>query len=179
MAAAEHQRLFFALWPDDLCRERMVREGKKLHEIFGGRLTRRESIHMTLVFLGELAADQAKAMHAAGERTRMSGFTLHMAGAGCWAHNRIAWLAPAVTPEPLTQLVKDLRRSERDAGIVIERRPFTPHVSLVRNAQCRPVETKIPIFEWRVQDFVLVRSRREPETSHYEILARWPAGKVA
>ncbi|MSQ59793.1 MAG: RNA 2',3'-cyclic phosphodiesterase [Betaproteobacteria bacterium] len=178
MPAVDQQRLFFALWPDDLCRERMVREAKKLHEVFGGRITRRESIHMTLVFLGEISADQAQAMHATGERTRMQSFSLHMAGAGCWAHNRIAWLAPAVTPEPLARLVKDLRRNARDAGIVIERRPFTPHVSLLRNAQCRPVETKIPLFEWRVQDFVLVRSRRDAGTSHYEILARWPADGI-
>ena len=130
---------------------------------------------MTMVFLGELAADQAKAMHAIGERTPMHGFSLQMAGAGCWAHNHIAWLAPAVTPEPLAHLVKDLRRNVRDAGVVIERRPFTPHVSLLRNAQCRPVETKIALFEWRVQDFVLVRSRRDADTSRYEILGRWPA----
>jgi RNA 2',3'-cyclic 3'-phosphodiesterase len=179
MPAADQQRLFFALWPDDLCRERMVREGKKLHETFGGRIIRRESIHMTLVFLGELATDQAQAMLAAGEQIRMQSFSLHMAGAGCWAHNRIAWLAPAVTPDPLAQLVKDLRRNARDAGIVIERRPFTAHVSLLRNAQCRPVESKIALFEWRVQDFVLVRSQLDAETSHYEILARWPAAKVA
>lgn len=169
------QRLFFALWPDDLCRERLVREGKKLHELFGGRVTRRESIHMTLVFLGELAPDKMEAMHAIGERTPMQGFSLHMAGAGCWAHNHIAWLAPAVTPEPLARLVRELRRNTRDAGVVIERRPFTPHVSLVRDAQCRAVEAKFALFEWRVQDFVLVRSQLGAGASRYEILGRWAA----
>ncbi len=175
MSTDPRQRLFFALWPDDLCRERLVREAKRLHELFGGRVALRESIHMTLLFLGELTSDQAEVMHGIGERARMRSFSLHMAGAGCWVHNHIAWLAPAVTPEPLAQLVMGLRRSASEAGVVIERRPFTPHLSLIRHAQCRPVEAKIALFEWRVQDFVLVRSQLDAGASRYEIVGRWAA----
>ena len=172
---ADTERLFFALWPDDLCRERLAREARKLYEIFGGRVTTRETFHMTLVFLGDISPDQAQLACVAGAAMTMRGFSLHMAGSGCWTHNKIAWLAPAVTPEPLAQLVTDLRRAVSDAGIAIEKRPFTPHVTLLRKAQCRPIDAKILPFEWRVRDFALIRSTLGPEGSHYDILERWEA----
>jgi 2'-5' RNA ligase len=169
------QRLFFALWPDDLCRERLAREARKLHKIFAGRITQHQSIHMTLVFLGDVPSGRIDEVHTVAAETLMQSFSLRMAGGGCWMHNHIGWLAPAQTPAPLTQLVSDLRRALCDIGFAIERRPFAPHVTLLRKAQCRPVEPRIDPFEWQVQDFVLVQSQPAVEGSQYQVLERWSA----
>ena len=168
-------RMFFALWPDDICRARLAREARKLHEFFGGRIARPDTIHMTLLFLGDLTPRQSELAREIGEQATPRSFRLHMAGAGCWMHNKIGWVAPAVTPHPLAQLVTDLRRSATDLGIQIEKRPFTPHVTLLRKAQCRPIASKVAAFEWRVRDFVLLRSQPEPEGSRYDVVARWEA----
>jgi len=158
-----------------LCQERLAREARKLHKLFGGRITKRASIHMTLVFLGDVAPSRVQELHTIAQRTEMREFSLHVAGAGCWTHNHIGWLAPAVSPAPLAQLVTDLRRSLVDADFAIERRPFAPHVTVLRKAQCRHTEVKIGTVEWRVQDFVLVQSQLAAEGSHYEIVGRWQA----
>lgn len=173
MAEEGGQRLFFALWPDDLCRERLARQARRLHGFYGGRITESTSLHLTLVFLGDVSAEQVNVMRGVGDHVAMRGFTLHMAGAGCWSHNQIAWVAPAITPEPLARLVGDLREAVVAAGIQVESRPFSPHVTLLRKAQCRPVDSKAVPFEWRVNDFVLLRSTLHSEGARYEIVERW------
>ena len=59
-------RLFFALWPDDSTRDRVIELSRRLHADYGGRLVARESLHMTLAFLGETLTSRIPTLEAMG-----------------------------------------------------------------------------------------------------------------
>jgi len=54
------------------------------------------------------------------------------------------------------------------------RRPFTPHVTLVRDAQCAPLAESPTAIEWRVRQLTLMQSQLLPGGARYEILRAWP-----
>ena len=51
-------RLFFALWPDDAVRDQALEAARELKVEMqpGGHLSKREMLHVTLAFLGKMAA---------------------------------------------------------------------------------------------------------------------------
>jgi 2'-5' RNA ligase len=79
-------------------------------------------------------------------------------------------------PEAMRTLVGNLQEWLGGAGFTLERRPFTPHVTLVRGAQCAAMPTPLAPIEWQVEQVVLVRSQLLPKGAQYQHLARWPLG---
>jgi 2'-5' RNA ligase len=49
-------RLFFACWPDAALQEQLAQLGRQLQRQSGGKPSRRENLHLTLVFLGDVAS---------------------------------------------------------------------------------------------------------------------------
>ncbi|MBW8458436.1 MAG: RNA 2',3'-cyclic phosphodiesterase [Thiobacillus sp.] len=166
-------RLFFALWPDETTRHALDRTGKWLHQHWGGRRMRAETLHITLAFLGSTPADQLDALTACADTVRTDAFELVLDQAGYWRHNRIGWLGASQTPPPYVELVGALNAALREAGYCVDARPHVPHVTLLRNSvggavpECEPVH-------WPIRDFVLVVSRRESDGMHYDVIRRWP-----
>ena len=167
-------RVFFALWPESGVQSSLHRHAGELHRQLGGKLTRQESIHLTLVFLGDVALDRLDEARAAGARAGFEPFNLNIETAGCWTHNRIAWLAPLATPAPLLALVNGLEAALNQAGFNFDVRPYAPHITVLRKARCRSMDATLTPVEWRVQDFVLVRSALDSAGSRYRIIGRWP-----
>jgi 2'-5' RNA ligase len=167
-------RVFFALWPDLGVQAQLFQHGRELHRLAGGRLTRQESIHLTLVFLGDIGVERVEDVRAAGAGAAFEPFTLSIDDAGCWKHNRVAWVAPRATPEPLLALVAGLEAGLQQTGFRFERRPYAPHITVVRKARCGRIGIAIAPVEWRVEDFVLVRSQLDSEGSRYTVIGRWP-----
>lgn len=57
-AGPDTLRLFFALWPDAATGDALSRTGKLLHQHWGGRLMRADTLHITLAFLGRTPVEQ-------------------------------------------------------------------------------------------------------------------------
>jgi len=171
-------RVFFALWPDEPVRAALHVQGRRLHAELAGRLTRARSIHMTLVFLGEVPDTRLEALHGAAAGVPVEPFSLLLDRADCWRHNRIAWVGPARTPSALAGLVEQLRARVADAGFAFDPKPFAAHVTLLRNALCRALDDAIEPIEWAVRDFVLVRSVPEAGGSNYAVIGRWGTGEL-
>ena len=167
------QRLFFALWPDEVTRAALNRTGKWLHQHWGGRRMRADTLHLTLAFLGATPAAQRDALLPQIESIQADAFELTLDQPGCWRHNRIGWLGTRQPPSQLAGLVAALQLALQDAGVDFDARPHLPHVTLLRNTAggerppCEPVH-------WVVRDFVLVASRTDADGAHYEIVRRWP-----
>jgi len=171
-------RVFFALWPDEAVRRALQQAGRALHLQLSGRLTRAPSIHMTLLFLGEVEEARLDALRGCASSVKPGSFSMSLDRAACWRHNRIAWVGPTVTPPALEDAVTRLRAAVGQAGFDFDRKPFAPHVTLVRNAACRPMEEAIAPIEWAVSGFVLVRSRLDASGSHYETIGSWEGERV-
>ncbi len=174
--AAGSARLFFALWPAPPVAGALDRAGRELHLACGGRRTRRDNIHLTLVFLGNVELFRMEALRAVAQAVRVPRFRLVLDSLAWWRHNRVAWAGSARTPEPLAQLVTQLQDGLRAVGIRFDERPvYVPHVTLVRNARCEGVALPaLPALRWDAEDFVLVRSVTREEGAAYEAIGRWP-----
>jgi 2'-5' RNA ligase len=167
-------RLFFALWPGAAASAALAEAGERLHEVCGGRRTRAETIHLTLAFLGEVEPERIDELLALAGEIRASAFGFNLTRFGWWPHNRIVWAAPAETPAELTLLVEALRERLLGARVRFDTKPFVPHVTLLRKADCRKSPLPPGEIVWRAEDFVLVRSVPGESGSAYEVVGRWP-----
>jgi 2'-5' RNA ligase len=166
-------RLFFALWPDDATRDALNRTGKWLHQHWGGRRMRADTLHITLAFLGSTPADQLDVLAACADAVKTDAFELVLDQAGYWRHNRIGWLGASETPPQHVDLVGALNAALQGAGFAVDARPHVPHITLLRNTAGGEVPACVPV-NWSVSDFVLVSSRTETDGAHYEVIRRWP-----
>lgn len=175
-------RLFFALWPDAATRRGLDAIAARLHGVRGGRRTRAETLHLTLVFIGEMPADRLPEVLDTATGVALPKFEILFDRCDCWRRNHIAHLGASQTPSGLLELVARLESRLEAASIAFDRRPYVPHVTLLRNADCSAEKTTSPLIRnpalvpicWPARDFVLVTSSLRPGGAIYEQLGRWP-----
>ncbi len=169
-------RLFFALWPSEKERTALASWQPLLHELCGGRAMQPATLHVTLVFLGEVAESRLEALQLAAREVDFQRFNLELLEARYWGHNHIVYAAPEVAPSQLTTLLNDLESTLHNHRFQFEQRPYKPHVTLLRHVQWSdaplPRQSKVC---WQVSDFVLVQSLRDEQGACYEVLARFSA----
>ena len=151
------------------------------------RLQPPESLHLTLVFLGELPRRTLEDVDLAFGQVRAPGFELTLAGMGLFggAKPRLAWVGAAESPA-LRHLQAKVETAARGAGVELPARRFAPHVTLARlperlagrerleAAVAARGGYRVPPFP--VEDFRLYRSHLGGEGPLYEELARYPLG---
>jgi RNA 2',3'-cyclic 3'-phosphodiesterase len=187
-------RVFFAFWPDAETAVHLHQIALQWQKKLGGRVTRADSIHATLVFVGNVSADQLPALLALPSSIQLPAFQVSFDTADCWQHNHIAHLGMHNLPEPLRQLQFELETGVRGLDLKIETRAYRPHLTLIRKAECNLANTNtntnantnanknlaakenpaIKPVTWSVRDFVLVKSSMSANGSRYEQIGRWP-----
>lgn len=170
-------RVFFALWPDDAIARRFDAAGRLAHRALGGRRIRRDTLHLTLAFIGGVPAEGLEILRSVAGAIRLPSFPLNFDRIECLRRKKIAWAA-AQPPQALLDLVSALETGLKASHFRTDERPFAAHVTLLRDARCEvaPPETVLHI-DWPVRDFVLAESDLHPEGAHYRIVARWPLGQ--
>jgi 2'-5' RNA ligase len=172
---AEAQKLFFALWPDDLVRKELLGVNGFL-PAHGGRPPHPEDLHITLVFLGQVSAEQYPCVTGVADGIQGGTFSLSIDQVGYWRKPRILWCGPRETPPALQQLVADLQQGLKGCGFKPEKRAYSPHVTLARKSrQVEGFALEQP-FLWCPAEFVLVSSGNASGPPRYRILQRWPLG---
>lgn len=163
-------RVFFALWPDEDGRRGLASWQPVLKNAGGGRIMRADTLHATLVFLGNVANERLEALKLAAEEVAGECFDLTLDEARYWGHNHILYAAPATVPPQLVNLVRSLEHNLTRHRFSFEKQEYKPHVTLLRNAQWidepLPKMTKVC---WPVREFVLLQS----DGGSYQILARF------
>lgn len=172
--SARTQKVFFALWPDARVHAELAQAARRMHRVWHGRRILDDRIHLTLAFVGAVGVENVARLLAPPADVFTSAFLLTLDDWGCWARNGIGWAAPSHIPEPLRELAANLEGWLRGAGFELEHRAFTPHVTLVRKAQCAPLPDSMTPIAWQVEDFVLVRSTVSSDGSRYQSIGRWP-----
>lgn len=169
-------RLFFALWPDAATRAALGGMAQSLRKTCGGRAMKAAHVHLTLVFLGNVAVQRLPELCALASAINVPRFGLTIDGVHFWRHNRIVWTGPGVCPDALQNLVAMLERALRDAAFDFDSRPYVPHITLLRNARLAPPPWAGPGISWPVAGFALVRSLRRADATVYEVVEHWPLG---
>lgn len=142
-------------------------------EVPGARRMPVENWHVTLAFLGHLDADQEAAAREAAAAVTAPAFTLTLDRLGVFPRAAVVWAGSSAIPPAGQQLARQLREGLRERRIAVQRRPFAPHLTLLRKARQRPPEWQISPRDWRVERFVLVHSRTLAGGACYELLDSW------
>lgn len=167
------ERLFFALWPDDDLRQRLVQCRDALTVPGDGRPVAAENIHLTLAFLGRTDACQRDCIEAMANAIRCPPFELRLNRSGYWPRPRVLWIAPAEMPEALTRLATALHSGAEGCGLKLDTRPYRAHITLLRKLARPPQGASCPSVDWAVDRFVLARSSTLPEGVKYEVVGEW------
>lgn len=177
-------RSFISLDLPDSCLDPLER---RIGGLRAGRPVPRENLHLTLAFLGDQPEDALEELHAELEMLRLPGPELAFGGLGWVGPGKAQSLAVEVEPvSELLTLQAEVARRARRLGMVLDRRPFRPHVTLVRFRRhvspgeeaalhgflsSPPVVTDAPC---RAMSFSLQRSTLSGAGARYETLASYP-----
>jgi 2'-5' RNA ligase len=186
-------RLFVAA---DLPAELRVRLAALQHELRGlrseVRWVRPEGIHLTFVFLGEVAAERLAAIQGALEASAgeaPAAFRLRAAGVGAFPDRgplRVVWVG-IEGDGAAARLRNVLEMHLARCGYVAGERAFRPHLTLGRVRQERGREDRalleryrsVDLGEFPVDAAILFESRLGPQGAQYAALARFPLGSAA
>jgi 2'-5' RNA ligase len=163
-----------AFWPPEEIVQVLDALAADLESRCGGRRMKQDTLHMTLVFIGSVSPSQLAVLQDIAGRFRGEAFDLRLDRMGCWPHNRIAWAGCSRVPSRQHRLFDALVVDLCAAGFVLDKRPFVPHVTLVRDARCDNLPELAQPIHWRVREFMLVESSLQSPGSRYRVLGRWP-----
>ena len=179
-APREIHNLFFALWPDEASRTHLAAavDDLRVGPVPSGRWIKPSRYHLTLQFLGEHPALPEDLIgHACGAAAcvEAAAFEIDLDIAGSFGNTRIpCWLGSSEPPSGLRTLHDVLGTALREAGCrVVGGTSFTPHLTILRDAD-RPMQARLAKpLRWRIEEFVLIHSRTQP-TAPYRVCGRWP-----
>jgi len=177
-------RLFLAVFPPSEAQAAAAQAIDALRRSQAGSnvsWVRRENLHYTLRFLGELGQDGARrAAEAAQEAgAAHAPFEARLEGLGAFpdpARARVLWLGMSEGGEALAALALALEAALRARGFGRADKPFAPHLTLGRvrggDADWRAAlaRTAAGPASFRVERLWLVQSTLSPQGSHYEKL---------
>ncbi len=149
--ACQHsgQRLFLALWPDPTLQTEIFNFAESLN-ISSARLLNVKNLHLTLLFLGQVEAEQQHCLERlVGTRLHPDPdlkFDLALDRLTYRFRQRMLWLQPGSTPDALLILVTVLRQIATDCGLKIDSRPFLAHMTLLRKVMQAPLNLPTPDF---------------------------------
>jgi 2'-5' RNA ligase len=167
-------RLFFAAWPAPDVQQALARLGLELRPACGGRAIPAGNIHLTLVFLGDVARERVPRLEALALAVSAPRFELSVDRVQYWRHNRIVWGGVAQCPAAILALVGQLEAGVAGEGFRVERRPYVPHVTLLRDARRAPARAAVSPVTWPVGRFALMESVPRDRGRVYEVLREWP-----
>ena len=144
-----------------------------------------EHLHLTLRFLGNVAADRLGDLAAALRRAcaRTAPFHLALEGAGCFPNAkgpRVVWIGIQGDLEPLRKLQEQIARETKTFGDHGDERDFQPHLTIGRvkasglegrkAGQAIELVTVPKLGDWTVHQVLLVQSELSPDGARYTTL---------
>ncbi len=167
------RRLFFAIWPDAALSRRLDELAGAVKKQAGGRVQKRENIHLTLRFIGAVDAETEQCLVEAAATIRAEKMQLNLDTLGFWPRPRVAWIAPGQPPAALAELAAKLEALCVACGIEAESRAFAPHITLLRKVRAVQRMPEFSPLIWPVDEFVLALSETLQEGVRYTVLQRW------
>lgn len=135
-------RLFFAVPVPAAARERVGELIDRVQREVGDgtariRWVRVEGLHLTLRFLGPTPEDRVEPLRASAEALARTAapFEIQLSGGGAFpslARPRSLWVGVQDGAERLASLADALTEAAGECGLVLDTRPFAPHLTIGR-----------------------------------------------
>lgn len=168
-------RLFYAVFVPENVREVLALAQEKVRSYSGWKATRPEQLHVTLMFLGEVAENRLPELRKVGEKVAagVAPFTARVRGTGFFPEQGSprVWFAKAEGAgfEPLAS---GLRQALPECA---EAQGFKPHITLARRKGPAPRPGSVVFdLEFGVQEASLVHSELSSSGSRYQVLEQFP-----
>jgi 2'-5' RNA ligase len=140
-----------------------------------GNFSAPENLHVTLAFLGACDGRQTAAARAVLAAVRFAPFDIAVVRVGRFSGGRdggAVWWAGLCESGPLTALQSDLARALTAAGFALERRRFSPHITLGREVVTDASPWTVEPFGETVGAIELMKSERIRGKLTYTPIAR-------
>jgi 2'-5' RNA ligase len=139
-------------------------------------------LHLTLAFLGDVAAEDVAGLLRATEGVASAPVQLSLAQVDCWSGSRVLCLLPDDSAElaEARRLAFSLDDAIRAVGLAPDAQPFRAHVTIARKvppAALRSRQWPEPLrapLPFTANGFVLMESTRAPEGRRYNVIHAWP-----
>jgi 2'-5' RNA ligase len=130
--------------------------------------------HLTLAFLGELAGPEQVQDELAVRVAGSPAFDLRLEGSGTFGRNGPVWVGVTGDTDALHDLAVHVAAAARAAGVHLERRTYTPHLTVGKRGHPNPATLagyRGPT--WTAREVELVRSDLGRTVTH-TVLERYP-----
>jgi 2'-5' RNA ligase len=128
------KRLFFALWPNGRQRGQVQQFIEPVLPALEGRAVEPMNWHITLAFIGGFPEARIPMLQAEAAAIAVTPFCVRFDTLDYWPRPKIASLVARAVPPELQALVEQLNAVLLRAGVVVEKRRYRPHITLVRKA---------------------------------------------
>ncbi len=167
------KRLFFALWPDASIRKQCVKIMQGLDN-GRGRTVNPNNLHVTLVFLGHVAAEKELLLKQEAGLICIPRISICFNQISFWKKPGILCLTASEVNQELIVLVDQLTSIAVKLAIRLDDQPFNPHVTLFRKVNgITPCE--FDTIDWQSSSFCLVESNSQLNNVEYRVLECWEA----
>lgn len=162
-------RLFIAIEPPDVVKEELIRCQQQLRKLnFKGSYPKPNTMHLTLLFLGEQATMLIPAISAMLHKVSSEAFSLTLDGINHFSHRgilKVIWIS--LLGEGIYQLHHHLQVATSGLGLK-HSGPFIPHLTLLRAKGMREQESRLEKLDrllvnpvaFEVHKFSLFKSER-------------------
>ena len=180
-------RLFIAIELDETTRAAIAAEQQRVVRALGDsarslKVVRADHMHLTLVFIGEVAEDRAqRIVEAMGRSVPLAPFVMEFGGLGVFPPHgapRVLWIGVAEGAARAVELQAAVADRLAPLGVEKEARPFRPHLTLARwrdgrrSDRPRLSEPMTTVARTRVEVVTLYQSRLSSAGPTYTALAR-------
>ena len=164
------KRLFFGLMPDEETHQLLIEHSRSFPIVKGVRPVPKDNLHITLLFLGYLEANERKCLEKKMEQTFVQSFSLHFDLYGYFKSSQTLWLGCSSYPSELTRLVNHLKSIAESCGAKTDERIYKPHITLFKKVQKADFPDKPFTITWRANEFHLLESVPHENTTRYNVL---------
>lgn len=149
----------------------------------GAKPLAKADLHLTLAFLGEVAAEVVPRLQRTAAGIAPALFQLMLLRVDCWEGSGVLCLLPEETAaaQSVRELARTLATVARAGGICLDDRHFRAHVTVARKVSPaaslarrwpQPLPAPLP---FTADGFVLMESTRDPDGPRYKVVHASPS----
>ena len=159
------RKVFFALWPEGDLRSQLAKLQEPIQQ---GRKVPKESLHLTLHFVGQV--ESVDCLLEQAEKICFSPGSIDLEGYGVFEKAKVLWAGPIQWPKEIVQLSAACREAAKICGYPAHTERFRPHVTLARKVAELPELPAYKPVQWDFQTFSLVESNSTDHGVYYSVL---------